>query len=193
MPRTYLYSLTWEYQPADPCAGGVPPPFAHSAGFLPAGNDLLDACPGGCAPMTEASAMRVCESLTSCAGFTYSTPAAAAERRQLRHTVHFKTSGVGVSATEGWHSWVRSKTAQLCGAANKALIANLTTPLRLRVDVLRESPPVFVVHDFATEAECEAMVDLTTDLALTLTPTPDPNPDPNPVTPTRSSCRHCRC
>ena len=180
MPRTYLYSLTWEYQPADPCAGGVPPPFAHSAGFLPAGNDLLDACPGGCAPMTEASAMRVCESLTSCAGFTYSTPAAAAERRQLRHTVHFKTSGVGVSATEGWHSWVRSKTAQLCGAANKALIANLTTPLRLRVDVLRESPPVFVVHDFATEAECEAMVDLTTDLALTLTPTPDPNPDPNP-------------
>ena len=49
-----LRSLTWEYRPFDPCAGGAPPPFAHSAGFLPAGNDLLDACPGGCAPMTEA-------------------------------------------------------------------------------------------------------------------------------------------
>ena len=172
MPRTcraqYLYSLTWEYQPADPCAGGVPPPFAHSAGFLPAGNDLLDACPGGCAPMTEAAAMRVCESLASCAGFTYATPVGAAERKQLKHTMHFKSSGVGVSATEGWHSWVRSKTAQLCGDANKAVIANLTAPLRLRVDVLRESPPVFVVHDFATDAECEAMMDP----ILTLTPTP---------------------
>ena len=51
-----LRSLTWEYRPFDPCAGGAPPPFAHSAGFLPAGNDLLDACPGGCAPMTEARA-----------------------------------------------------------------------------------------------------------------------------------------
>ena len=72
-----LRSLTWEYRPFDPCAGGAPPPFAHSAGFLPAGNDLLDACPGGCAPMTEASAKRVCESLASCAGFTYSTAAEA--------------------------------------------------------------------------------------------------------------------
>ena len=31
-----LRSLTWEYRPFDPCAGGAPPPFAHSAGFLPA-------------------------------------------------------------------------------------------------------------------------------------------------------------
>ena len=141
--------------------------------------------------MTEAGAFRVCESVASCAGFTYSTPAAPAERRQLKHTIHFKTSGVGASGAEGWHSWVRSKTAQLCGAANKAIIANLTAPLRLRVDVLRESPPVFVVHDFATEAECEAMMDptlaptptltLTLALTLTLTLTLTTDPDPNQV------------
>ena len=50
--------------------------------------------------MTEGSAFRVCESVASCAGFTYSTPAAPAERRQLKHTIHFKTSGVGASGAE---------------------------------------------------------------------------------------------
>ena len=50
--------------------------------------------------------------------------------------MHFKTSGVGLIHADGWHSWVRSKTAQLCNS--KAAVANLTAPLRLQVDVLRE-------------------------------------------------------
>ena len=60
-----------QYTPPNPCAGDVPPPFSYSRGFLPAGNDLLNICPGGCAPMTEAQAMKACEASPACAGFTY--------------------------------------------------------------------------------------------------------------------------
>ncbi len=65
---------------------------------------------------------------------------------------------------------VRSRTAQLCQNATER--AALTAPVRLRVDVVREEPPVFIVHDFATEEECECVPPRA--------PPPPPPPPPPP-------------
>ena len=34
-------------------------------------------------------------------------------------------------------------------------------PLRFQVDVLRDFPPVYLVHDFATKEECDHMMNAT--------------------------------
>jgi hypothetical protein len=95
-----IRSMTWEYEPPDPCAGGIPPPFSYTAGFLPAGNDL----PVADDPMTEAAAMKQCEKMEGCAGFTFSGSRAD---KKAKHTMHFKSRSEGANAADGWHAWVR--------------------------------------------------------------------------------------
>jgi len=149
-------SITWEYEPPDPCPTTLPPPFAYNRGFLPAGADLPEL--GASGPMTEARAMKACEAEPQCAGFTYSSPKAM-RYKGSKHVMHFKSASKQITDSDDWHTWVRSRSAQLCNDAE--LVAEMRKPQRLRVDVLREEPPVYLVHDFASDAECDYMLNLT--------------------------------
>lgn len=158
-------SMTWEYQPPDPCgsvdeAAPPPPPFVYKGGFLPAGNDLA-ALSG---TYTEEEAQAVCLSDSDCAGFTFNADIVCNPERERklcgegRHTVYFKSKADGISAAGDWHTFKRrSKTIDCRKGKRKPP----PMKLRLRVDVLRESPPVYIVHDFATEKECDYMMNLT--------------------------------
>ncbi len=164
-----LRSMTWEYRPADMCAAveeGAQAPFTYKAGFLPAGNDLKSVWSGSrwlprsgnnanTAPpmMTVSEAQEACLQHKSCSGFTYSSPT---RDEDAQHAMHFKTSAEGVTAADGWHTHKRRRNDCRPGHRRPPL------PLeRYQVDVLREEPPVYVVRDFVTPAECEHMTGLT--------------------------------
>ena len=148
-------SMTWEYRAPDPCgsaddAAPPPPPFVYKPGFLPAGNDLSELE----GTMTQERAEEVCLAHASCAGFTYN----GARGAGVRNTVYFKSKADGHAAADGWHTYKRLSPGVDC---RKGFRKPPPPPMRLRVDVLREAPPVYVVHDFASEAECQYMMDLT--------------------------------
>ena len=155
-------SLTWEYRARDPCAsssggggsGTSGLPFIHKPGFLPAGDDLpLRAAEG---PLTEEAAMRACLSSKECAGFTFATsgPRGPGEK----HAVHFKSAAETVTPNDGWHTFKRKARGLDCRPGKRAPPPPAE---RYTVDVLRESPPVYVVRDFVTAAECEHMLNIT--------------------------------
>jgi len=150
-----LRSMTWEYKPPDPCgsvdAKKPPEPYVYKGGFLPAGNDL----PALAGTYTEAEAQAVCLAEDTCAGFTFNSPTRS---KAQKHTIHFKSSADGVSLAADWHTYKRRSRGVDCRPGKRK---PPPTTLRLQVDVLRESPPVYIVHDFATEAECEYMMNLT--------------------------------
>jgi len=151
-------SMTWEYQPPDPCgdmddSAPPPPPFVYKKGFLPAGNDLAGVSSGG--SLTEKEAQEACLAHEQCAGFTFSS---SVRGRSKRHTMHFKSASSGISVADDWHTFKRKSMGQDCRPGKRR---PPPPPLRLRVDVLRESPPVYLVHDFATAKECEYMMNIT--------------------------------
>ena len=86
-----LRSMTWEYQPPDPC-GSVTDAmsdaslFVYKAGFLPAGDDLPEL--GVSNPMTESQAEAVCAASPQCQGYTFHERARSEAKRV---TVHFKS------------------------------------------------------------------------------------------------------
>ena len=153
-------TMTWEYQPPDPCADadGADPDqsmFTYKRGFLPAGSDLPDIAKGE--RLTEAQAEKRCLADSRCAGFTFSA-STRGDKAGTKHDVHFKSKADGVSDAPGWHTLRKRKRGADCRPGFRK---PPPPPLRLRVDVLRESPPVYIVHDFATERECQYMMDET--------------------------------
>lgn len=155
-----LRSMTWEYAPPDPCGelgstDGAPPTFIHKSGFLPAGEDLskLGASIG---PMTEETAQSVCSGSKQCAGFTFHSP--AGRSKSAKHTMHFKSASGGITKHDEWHTFKRLAAGVDCRPGFRP---PPPTKMRLQIDVLRESPPVYIVHDFASELECEYMMNET--------------------------------
>ena len=156
-----------QYQPPDPCAGKKPSaPFRYKMGFLPAGDDLLavwtgtrwravrpeDAHPTW-PPMTVPEAQSACLLHKQCAGFTFSHPT---KDETQKHVMHFKMAADGATAAEGWHTYKKIKTDCRPGRRPPP-----PSNMRYRVDVLRESPPVYIVRDFVDVAECDHMTNLT--------------------------------
>jgi len=149
-----IRTMTWEYVPPDPCAvspKGEEPSFVHKPGYLPAGDDLTDIN----GAFTEAEASAVCLSATACKGFTFNSPTRGTAVKQ---NVLFKSKIGDIGPSSEWHT-LKRKSPQL--DCRKGKRAPPPRPMRLQVDVLRESPPVYVVHDFASEEECDHMVNLT--------------------------------
>lgn len=151
-------SMTWEYRPPDPCAGaqsGGGRGFIHKNGFLPAGDDLPELSPGR--PLTRAQAEAVCAKHVKCRGFTYHD--GGDTQPQARYTIHFKSRADAPTPGDGaWHTYKRRAAQVDCRPGRRP---PPPSTLRLQVDVLRESPPVYIVHDFATGAECDYMMNLT--------------------------------
>lgn len=104
--------------------------------------------------MTEKEAMASCLEEEACAGFTFETAASTSRSAGTKHTVLFKASTEGQSAAPGWHAWHKKHVLDCSPAARLRRAA----PVVLTVHVLRESPPVFVVDDFVSDKECEAML-----------------------------------
>ena len=155
-----LRSMTWEYSPPDPCGeiGGTEPPppsFIHKAGFLPAGEDLpkLGASIG---PLTEETAQSVCAASKQCARFTFHSP--SGRSKGAKHTMHFKSASGGITPHNEWHTFKRRASGVDCRPGHRP---PPPSKLRLQVDVLRESPPIYIVHDFASEFECQYMMNET--------------------------------
>ena len=148
-----LRSLTWEWQPPDPCEGvdGNDGGYGYTAGYLPAGNDLPGLGAGG--TFTEEEAQTLCRNSPKCRGFTYSAPT---RDQTAKHTVLFKSSGDGASEGAGWHAFRKKYTV-----CDPQMPMPPPPALRVRVDVLREEPPVYVVHDFLSEWECAFMMNTT--------------------------------
>ena len=153
-------SFDWTYEPADPCASkdgadglAARPPtteelFVYAPGFLPAGNDLRSA------HMTEAEAKAACASDADCAGLTFQAEEESRSDTSQRHNMLFKRSAEGQTGTTGWHTW-RKLHVLNCSLERRRL---RSAPMTLRVNVLRESPPVYVVDDFVSDSECDRML-----------------------------------
>ena len=146
-----IRSFEWAYQPRDPCAtinGTDEERFRYHTGFLPAGNDLRSAS------MTEEAAKVACLADENCAGFTFS---GSRDVTGETYNILFKTSSAGQSAASGWHSW-HKRTPLDCSPSARS---RRTAPTRFTVHVLRESPPVYMVDNFVSDEDCDAMVDET--------------------------------
>lgn len=147
-------TTTWEHFPREPCPGASrrgkgskAAVMMYRQGYLPAGGEMEHLN----GEMTEAQAAAKCSKDERCVGFTYNAPA---RDKMARHRMHFKSAensgNVGPSAE--WHSLRKRRHPERCSVPLPDLHQTFA------VDVLRESPPVFVVHDFATEEDCAEMV-----------------------------------
>ena len=151
-----IRSFKWSYHPIDQCgnrssetASGYESRLLK--GFLPAGNDLRDAM------MTEEEATASCEADDSCRGVTFQAADGrrTATLKTQKHRMLFKSSGDGFSAAGGgWYTLLKKKMQDCSEEARR----RRTAPREMTVHVLRESPPVYAVDDFASDAECEHMV-----------------------------------
>ena len=148
-----IRSESWEYQVSDPCqtVGDSPPQtWFYKNGYLPVDNDL----PELRGEYTEQEAKRVCLEDTRCRGMTYQAQSRLAEGGKAMF--HFKSAVGRVTESDDWQTIKRAfedcRTKKSSGQP---------PPIRLRVDVLSDSPPIFVVHDFVTEEECDYMMNLT--------------------------------
>lgn len=154
----------WAYSPPDPCAapqadagGGA---FIYKRGtYLSAGNELDDLN----GVMDVEAALARCEADSRCQGFTFShagEPAAAGQPPAGKHPMLFKSRHEASGPGAEWHTYKRRATPLRCPPAASPSAERLDAPPRaaertFRVDVLRESPPVYVVHDFVSDRECE--------------------------------------
>jgi hypothetical protein len=148
--------FTWTWRPADPCAnatgGSSDDSFKYSPGFLPAGNDLRAKF------MSEQAAKQECAADVQCAGVTFSAPEDS-RSPGAEHNMLFKSSAEGWNAASGWHTWRKQHRPDCSAAARQQRAASPEwSPTELTVHVLRESPPVYVVDDFVSDAECDAML-----------------------------------
>jgi len=134
---------TWTYLPPDPCpdGAGAGTAFSYKAGFLPAGNDLSL---GETGPLTEAQAQELCLASKACAGFTFQAQRGGPNSK---YNMIFKSESDDVTPASGWHTFKRRSNGECV----------VPKPIPYVVDVLRESPPVFIVNDFITPADCEHM------------------------------------
>ena len=162
-----LRSMTWEYQPADPCAAAgeeATVPYSYKKGFLPEGNTLKALwvgkkwLPQHSVPepqrMTVSQAQEACLLHKACAGFTFHSTSLDDEKAV--YAIHFKTSAATPSADNSWHTYKRLRNDCRAGFRRPPL------PLeRFQVDVLREEPPVYIVREFVTTDECEHMTSMT--------------------------------
>ena len=152
-----LRSFTWTYMPKDPCddpnaakllgpSGGN---FGYHMGFLPAGNDLYSK------QLTEEEAKEVCLADDKCAAFTFSAEKGfiPEDRGRQKQNMLFKSAAEGQTPADGWHAWHKRHLLD-CSEESKAG-RSWAKPQDLTVHVLRESPPVYIVDDFATEEECQ--------------------------------------
>ena len=166
-------SFSWSHTPADPCAhadlSAAGTSFAHRRDVYLSGccNDLAELGRDG--PMTAAAAEGVCEAHPECQGFTFQASEEQARSGALQ--ILFKARGDLSGAGAGWHAFTRRSAAtraQLAecksraeaaaaAASGEARAAAGPPPRSFEVGVLRETPPVYLVREFLTEAECEAM------------------------------------
>jgi prolyl 4-hydroxylase len=145
--------MSWSYKPAEPCdapGGHADAPFVHHAGYLPAGNEMahLDG------RMDEEAAIAACAADARCAGFTHEG-ARGGER-----LMQFKSDGEGVTLARGWQAFKKRAHPLDCSARARER-RRRSAAATYRIDVLRESPPVYIVHDFVAPSECEWMVNHT--------------------------------
>jgi len=68
----------------------------------------------------------------------------------------FKSVADDVTPEKGWHTHVKRHFDPSCERGGVA-----HEPKEFKVDVLRESPPVYLVHGFVNHDECDQMVSLT--------------------------------
>ena len=160
-----LRTTSWEYETPDPCsAGGAvrPGPFIYKSNrFLPAGNDIPEL---GGGQMSVEKAEAACAAEPRCQGFTFSAAgwSDSPMGRQQKHTISFKSEGDDSANGEGWHTFKRRKAPLDCGRGGGDSDKRGAREMRnLRVQVLRESPPVYIVDDFLTSAECDYMLNYT--------------------------------
>jgi hypothetical protein len=146
-----IAKTTWKYDGAAACAAeaerGVTGGLKLYKGFLPAGNDHPTLISQH--PMTVLEAQKKCKADATCKGFTFTQATGLQDGEPVDTTqavMYFKTNGANVGAGEGWFSYKIVKPAQ-CSADDK--------PVTYDVSVLNLNPYVAVVHDFATETECE--------------------------------------
>jgi len=140
--------ITWSWRPPAASNGALAEQreFTYKKGYLPAGNDLHNA------QMSENEAMEACGKMETCEGFTFQANSRAPEKR---HSVFFKSSSVGGGGDGGWHHYRRRPRGPPLPSVGT------DEPRELRVEVLRETPPVYLVHEFATQEECDYMTNLT--------------------------------
>merc|ERR1719399_335214 len=74
----------------------------------------------------------------------------------MLHPMIFKSSAEDVTPADGWHTYQKRHFDPACAEGGSAY-----EPRSYKVDVLRESPPVYIVHDFLTHDECDHMVNVT--------------------------------
>eukprot|EP00316_Scyphosphaera_apsteinii_P012323 CAMPEP_0119338054 /NCGR_PEP_ID=MMETSP1333-20130426/95267_1 /TAXON_ID=418940 /ORGANISM="Scyphosphaera apsteinii, Strain RCC1455" /LENGTH=408 /DNA_ID=CAMNT_0007349241 /DNA_START=56 /DNA_END=1279 /DNA_ORIENTATION=+ len=145
-----LYSRTWQYTPPDVCrehGAGVNESFLYKRGFLPAGDDL----PQLAGTMNESKATDVCQREPLCSGFTYYGDRRVDESRMI----YFKSDASAVTEADKWHTF-KKRRKLTCDGDDPAL-----KPKQLLVDTLRESPPIYIVHDFVSQQDCELMMNKT--------------------------------
>ncbi len=147
-----LRSQTWEYETPDPCAaygkGPPPPAFLAKPGFLPGGDDIQELQ----GMYTEKDARAACLKEPRCKAITFHSETRSPSSRSL---FYFKDRLGAISEGAHWHTLKRLPSmAEVCGEGGYTP----PPPLRLRVDVLRVSPPVYLVHDFLTDEECDHLV-----------------------------------
>jgi len=153
-----LRTTAWQYEEPDVCAsaateGGA---FVYKADrFLPAGNDL----DLGDSHMSVHEAQERCEADVRCQGFTFSAAgwSHSASRMEERQWISFKSKSEDATRGDGWHTFKRRGEGIDCSARalRQPRILNFT------VHVLRETPPVYLVDDFYSEAECSYMLNYT--------------------------------
>ena len=160
-----LRTTSWEYETPDPCSAGGAAQMGEfiykSNRFLPAGNDIPGL--GGGGQMSVEQAEAACAAEPRCQGFTFSAARwsdSPAARRQKQHSVSFKSEGDDSAAGEGWHTFKRRKAPLDCGDGGGGGRDEREVK-KLRVHVLRESPPVYIVDDFLTASECDYMLNYT--------------------------------
>jgi len=145
-----LRSFTWRYTPKEPCPPrGEDSVFSYKPGFLPAGDDIERLA----GRMTEEDAKALCERDHECAGVTFSSRSRAPA---AEHPMIFKKAADDVTPADGWHTHQKRHLDPGCAEGGSAY-----EPRSFKVDVLRESPPVYLVNDFLTHEECEHMVNVT--------------------------------
>jgi hypothetical protein len=152
-----VHSFNWTYTPSDPCmragaTGGDEDDrnFSYHLGFLPAGHDLSSG------QMTEAEAKAKCAAEDACAGFTFQEGSSGRSAAAVQNML-FKSSHDGQSSAPGWHAFHKKRQLDCSDAARR----ERTAPITKTVHLLRKSPPVYVVDDFATDGECNDMVQRT--------------------------------
>jgi len=126
------------------------------AGYLPAGNDLVN--PSG--PSSLQDSMKWCDETPECTGFTFENGS-----DKFYFKSNFQARHVNVH--NSWTSYVRRSMPSHCSSTEynnnnspqRQQQEDYYAPQKYQVKVLRREPLVIVVPNFLTEEDCNALID----------------------------------